>query len=314
MEIPDWLKGATSPGERGTAPGERGYEPRRKGLRAPAKRAQPKEKFLDRTLRHSVSFVKDALFNEKLSAKKGVLQKVEPRLKLSAAVVLIFAVSIQKHPVGLAIFISLSLLLAILSRIPLTTLLGKIFPVFLFTLFIASPSVLNLVVRGEGIATLFTLKSAYKLGPISIPQEITVTKTGLISALTLVLRVTASVLIVFLQTLTTPPAKLIKAASFFLPGTLKSIFSISYRYIFFLLKRLEEFITAYRSRNISGESEDGKAASPGARGGTASGARAWAASRMGMLFSISLNLSKDLQMAMESRGCTLEAPGKERRK
>jgi energy-coupling factor transporter transmembrane protein EcfT len=96
--------------------------------------------------------------------------------------------------------------------------------------------------------------------------------------------VTASVSLVFLLTLTTPPNRFIKAVSFFIPGAFKSIISISYRYIFFLTRKIEEFIMGFRARNIS---------SLVTRHSSLIGQR-WTASRIGLLFSMSIRLSAEL--------------------
>jgi cobalt ECF transporter T component CbiQ len=247
----------------------------------------PKERFLQKTLRHTVSFIEDTVFNTSVSSKGGFLQKVEPRLKLIGIAGLIIAVSLKNDPSGISIFLFASIFMAVISAVPLPLLLRRMLPVFLFTSFIALPSALNLIVEGEGIFTIIKFKSPHSLFTITIPGEITITRQGAMAASTLILRATASVMAVFVLTLTTRPDRLVGAVSYFLPGPLKSVFSISYRYIFFLIKRLEDFIFAYRSRNISAASLKG---------------RQWASSRIAALFSISLRLSKDLGMAMESRG------------
>jgi len=73
-----------------------------------------------------------------------------------------------------------------------------------------------------------------------------------------------------------------------MPGSLKSIVSISYRYIFFLIQKIEQFIMGLKSRRVSTIN-------------IAANQR-WVASRIGLLFSLSLRLSNDLERAMESRG------------
>ncbi len=273
MEIPEWLKQQAT-GNRHRASGKK-----------------PKEKFIDKTLRHVVSFTEDTMFNEITSSKNGFLQKVEPGIKVLTILVSIVALSLQKSIWGISAFFLASVILAFVSRIPAGIFILRLLPVFLLTFFIAMPASLNLIVKGEPIIRLLSLNRSFDIGILTIPQEISITRQGLSSALTLLLRVTASVSLVFLITLTTKPSRLIKAVSSFMPGTLRPIVAISYRYIFFLIRKIEQFIMGFRSRNISLDRGPGK-----------NTGRKWVGSRIGLLFSISLRLSKELGYAMESRG------------
>ncbi|MEK6582824.1 MAG: energy-coupling factor transporter transmembrane component T [Nitrospirota bacterium] len=271
MAIPEWLRQKT----------EYGAQSREHG--------KAKERFLDKTLGHVVAFTEDTMFNETTSLKNGFLQKIEPRLKVLTIMFFIILLSLQKSIFAISVFSLVSLALALISRIPALLFIQRILPAFFFTLLISLPATLNVIVPGEPFANLYRFSRPYSIGGLTIPREIYITKQGLLSALTLLLRVTASVSLVFLLTLTTRPNKFIKAVSSFMPDTFKSIVSMSYRYIFFLIRKVEQFIMGFKSRNIS-------AASYGVTG------RKWVASRMGLLFSISLKLSAELEQAMESRG------------
>jgi cobalt/nickel transport system permease protein len=148
------------------------------------------------------------------------------------------------------------------------------------------------MVEGDPLFVLFRLERPLNLGPLLIPGEITITRQGLDSALTLLLRVLTSVSLVFLLTMTTPPNAFVKAVSSLVPGSLRPVVSISYRYIFFLIRKVEHFIMGLRSRQII-------AVKP-------STGRHWVASRIGLLFSMSMEFSNELAMAMESRGYKTE--------
>ncbi|MBI5204166.1 MAG: hypothetical protein HZA11_04530 [Nitrospirae bacterium] len=275
MAIPEWLRQKT----------EHGAQSREHG--------KAKERFLDKTLGHVVAFTEDTMFNETTSLKNGFLQKIEPGLKVLTIMLFIVLLSLQKNIFAIAGFFLVSFALALISRIPAFLFIQRILPAFFFTLLISLPATLNVIVPGEPFTNLYRFSKLYSIGGLTIPGEIFITKQGLLSALTLLLRVTASVSLVFLLTLTTPPNKFIKAVSSFMPGTFKAIVSMSYRYIFFLVRKVEQFIMGFKSRNIS-------AASYGVTG------RKWVASRMGLLFSISLKLSSELEQAMESRGYRYE--------
>ena len=273
MGIPDWLKTVT-----------------RDELQVTSIK-RPRERFLDKTLRHVVSFVEDTMFNERTSSIKGFLQGTEPRIKIISIFLFIVLLSFQKTIPGIVVFLVFALLLALLSGV-LIILLKRLMPAMVFTILIALPAALNLIVDGEPLLILHEFEKPHTFYQITIPAQISITKQGALSVLTLFLRVTASVSLVFLLTLTTSPNKFIKAVSSFVPGAFKSIISISYRYIFFLTRKVEEFIMGFRARNIS---------SLVTRHSSLIGQR-WAASRIGLLFSMSIRLSAELERAMEARG------------
>jgi cobalt/nickel transport system permease protein len=274
MQMPDWLRTpATSEVSHVTSHALRGKHD---------------ELFVDKTLRHVLSFIEDSMFNETVSAKDGLLQKIEPRLKIITLLLFIFVLSLQKSMGGIAIFLFPVVLLVLASQIPLRSFLKKLLPAATITACVSVPVILNLVVGGDPLFVLSRLERPMNIGPIVVPGEIAITEQGLKSALTLLLRVLVSVSFVFLMIMTTRPNTFMKSVSSLIPGPLNSVVSISYRYIFLLVRKTEQFIIGLKSRQLSAVK-------------TAGGQR-WAASRIGLLFSISMELSDDLAMAMESRG------------
>jgi cobalt/nickel transport system permease protein len=278
MEIPEWLK---------TGPGSGHHSPA-----APLETGQKgffrSRRFIDATLSHVISFLEDTMFNENTSTRNGFFQMIEPRIKVITLLLFIVLLSLQKSIGGIAIFFLLAILMGIASKVPLRSSLKRLLPGAVITLFISIPVLLNLVVDGQPLFVLFRFEGPLKIGPVVIPGEISITGQGLKSAITLFLRVIASMSLVFLLTMTTPPNAFIKALSSLIPGSLKSVVSISYRYIFFLVRKVEQFVMGLKSRQI--------AVMNPAKG------RHWVASRIGLLFSMSMELSNELAMAMESRG------------
>lgn len=213
---------------------------------------------------------------------------IEPRLKTITLLFLIIVLSFQKSAGGILLFLLLSVFMARASKITISLFLIKLLPAAVLTAFISAPAALNLIVDGEPLFVFYQFKEQFSLGPFIVPKEIAVTKQGLNSAATLCLRVITSVSLVFLMTMTTRPNTFIKSLTVLAPKAFRPIISISYRYTFLLLKKIELFIMGFKSRNI--------AATNSARG------RKWIASRIGLLFSISIEVSRELGMAMESRG------------
>lgn len=160
---------------------------------------------------------------------------------------------------------------------------------------IALPATLNIIVDGKEILVLYTFNSPLRILGINLPERISITEEGLVSMLGLLMRVSCSILFVFLMTLTTRPDRFMKSLMLIVPRLFRPIIGITYRYIFFLIRRVEEFIMGLESRRI---------APVGSSGG-----RRWTASRIGLLFSISMDLSKELSLAIESRGYSREGLG-----
>ncbi len=279
MEIPEWLKSQP-------------VAVQSSSTLHPA-RAQTgsfrKERFLDATLGRIISFLEDTMFNERTSNRNGLLQKIEPRMKVVTVILFIILLSLQKAMGGIAIFFLLAVLLGIASKLPLLSFLKRLMPAAIITFLISLPVLLNVVVDGQPLLVLLTFKERMRLGPVVTPVEIAITSQGVKSAVTLFLRVVSSVSLVFLITMTTPPHAFVKSLSSLVPGPLKSVVSISYRYIFFLVRKVEQFVMGLRSRQIAVVSN--------------TKGRHWVASRIGLLFSISMEFSNELAMAMESRGC-----------
>ncbi len=281
QKLPAWLLA-----EEGKADGQKTGFPLRKG-------SKNSGMALERTLKAVLSFLEDALFNEKTASRSGLLQKVEPRTKIVVIALLLIGLSFERSLAGMSRFIALGLVLAALSRIPAGMYLKRLLPGVLFTAVIALPASLGAVTPGQPVFTILTHHSIY------------ISRQGLLAALGLVARVTGSMMIVLLAGFTTRPPELVKAVSFFIPGFLKTVFSMSYRYMFFLVRRLEEFILARKAR---GAYHPGKGGTGKGRGwaGRSGPDRKWVGSRAASLLIMSLKLRRELEFAMEARGAAEE--------
>lgn len=250
--------------------------------------ARKSEGFIDKTLRHILRIIEDTVFNERTSKKKGLLQAINPLLKVITILSFIVLISLQKSLHGIILFFLFGVILIPLSRLEPVFIFKKMIPIILFTCLIALPASLNIIVDGKELILLHTFRSPHKVLGIHLPQRISITEEGLLSVLTLLMRVSSSVLFVFLLTMTTRPDRFIKSLMIITPKVFRPIIGITYRYIFFLIRMVEEFIMGLESRRITtiGQSKG----------------RRWVASRIGLLFSISHELSKDLSLAMQSRG------------
>jgi cobalt/nickel transport system permease protein len=164
--------------------------------------------------------------------------------------------------------------LALLSRVPLALFVKRVW-VFVpfFTGVIALPALF--ITPGPVLAQL--------------PLGLVITRTGLTTALFMLLRVGTSVSTAVLLVLTTPWNSVLKALGVLrLPGVIILILGMTYRYIHLLLHLTNDMFLARKSRllrRLNGPEE-----------------RRLIAATSGTLLNKSLQMSSDVYLAMQSRG------------
>ena len=258
------------------------------------KKRAARKGFLDKTIGDVASLVKNSVFLEEYASRKGLLQRIDPRVKVLTMAVLLISVSLLKYPLligGLYLFI---LILAMLSEIPLKFFLLRVWLfVPIFSGIIAIPALFNVFVPGEPVLILAKFQGKWSIGPIKIPEVIAITKQGSMAALIFVMRVATSVSLVVLLVLTTRWSYLLKALRVFcVPQIFTFIISMTYRYIHLLLRLIEDVLLAKKSRVI--------------RKSSVGEGQRWVSSQMGTMMKRSLKMSEDVYSAMVSRGFTNE--------
>jgi cobalt ECF transporter T component CbiQ len=238
------------------------------------------EAFLQRSLQTFVRALGRALESEELSQVDGLLQRLDPRVKVIGLPALILAAAVSHRLAMVAAIFLFSVLLAMLSQIPLSTLATRIWlAALLFTGVIAFPAIFT--TPGQAIYRLPVLGWA-------------VTLQGCRSALFLIGRTETAATLSLLLVLSTPWSHILKALrSLRIPTVLVVIFSMTYRYIFLLLATARDLFEARQSRavgNLTGRER-----------------RRMAASTAGALMGKSYQLSQEVYLAMQSRGFTGEA-------
>jgi cobalt ECF transporter T component CbiQ len=229
--------------------------------------------FLERNVSAVAGAIERTVANEASCRARGLLQAVDPRLKIAALAALVLLCSLARSAALLAGLYVLATALAALSKIGVGAFTKRIWIfVPIFTAVVAVPALF--VTPGEPIASL---------GPLDVTRE------GARAALMLVLRVTASVSFAVLLVLTTPWHRVLDAlGSLRLPGVVVSLLSLSYRYLLLMLRALSELLMARESRVV---------APLPLRQETAFVSRS-----AGYLFLKSLHLAEGVHMAMVSRG------------
>jgi cobalt/nickel transport system permease protein len=275
--LPRWLEG----------------NPPVEALRADA-RHRRRRGALDKTLHDVAEAFKNEVFSEHLARQPGLLQGVDPRVKLLTVLLLIGAAAVLSHVTLLMLLNAWLLWLARSSRVPLRFFVKRVWVVvLLFTGVVVFPAIFNIVRPGTPLLVLVRLSHPVHLWPLTIPQEVAVTRQGLEAAALLVLRVGASISLAVLLTLTTRWPVLLKALGVLrIPGVFITVLEMTYRYVFLLLQASADTFTARRSRTVG-------------RTSTAE-QRTFTTHAMGNLWARTHATSEEVHHAMLSRGYTGE--------
>ena len=246
--------------------------------------------FLDRSLRTVAGLMEGFLFAEQYSPKDGILQKLDPRVKLITLLLWVVLVSLLHSLPWILGLYGVSLGLALLSRIPLAFFIRRVWLVLsLFAGVIALPAMLNLFTPGVPAVVLFPLSREYHWGPYRIPSEIALTWPGIHVALLLISRVATAMSFVLLLTLTTPWPNILKALrSLRIPVIYVQTLGMTLRYLLLLGQIVQDTLLAKKSRTLRPQKTRVE--------------QRWVAGQMGALFKRSLRLSADVHRAMVARG------------
>lgn len=246
--------------------------------------------FVKKTIDGVISFFQEAMTTEEISSRKGLLQSLDPRVKLISILSMIFAISMTKNMEIIALFYLLTLLFAYLSSINIIFFIKRVWlfiPVF--TGVIAIPMTLNIFLPGDVLLPLVSPGPGAHMGPFALPESIYITSQGFRAAVLFTLRVAACVSAVVLLFLTTPQKALFKSLrSIGVPKVYVLTLEMANRYIFLFMEMVRDLYIAKRSRTIKSR-------------GTLSEQR-WVGGRIGYMLIKALDMSDKVHMAMISRG------------
>jgi cobalt/nickel transport system permease protein len=241
-----------------------------------------KRRFVSKTLVAGAGLVQQALFADDVARQPGLLQRVDPRVKVLGLVTMLLAASLTQHGVVLVGLYVLTLVLAWLSCIPVGFFIRRVWLfVPVFTGLVVLPATLNLITPGEIVVPL-----GHWFG-----HEVGLTAQGLRGAALITTRVAVSISLVVLITLTTGWTRLLTGLrALRVPRMFIAVLAMAYRYLFHLLDCITDMYLARRARTVRPE-------------GHASGRR-FVAAGAGALFGKSHQLAEEVHQAMIARGYT----------
>jgi cobalt ECF transporter T component CbiQ len=236
----------------------------------------------ERLLSQVAKVIRQSMDMETISRRDGVLQRLDPRFVFIFLMSLVIVSVVLKNPLSMFLMVVLSLILAVLSKVPLGWYLKRVWLVVpLFSVIVLIPSMTNLVTRGEAIGP-----SLQVLG-----STIYFTREGLAYAVTFTLRVGAAVSLSILMVSTIGWSRLMAAlGQLRFPPSFVIILDMTYRYIHLLLDTVANMFMARKSRMVSRPSKQQ--------------IREIGGSSVTNLFNKSYKMSENVYQAMISRGYT----------
>lgn len=250
-----------------------------------------KGSYLRKTVAGGARLLQQVMFTEDTAARRGLLQRVDPRAKILAAVALLVAASLLHTIPALLALYAAALAVAAASALPLGFFVKRVWLfVPVFTGIMVLPATLSVVTHGDVVWTLWHWHGH--------PEGFT--RQGLLGAGLVVSRVAVSISLVVLLTLTTPWVKLLAALrALGVPKMFVLIVGMAYRYIFLLLGSVTEMYQARTARTLGSARHD-------------RGARSFVGASLGTLIGRSHQLSEEVHQAMTARGWTGDARPLER--
>lgn len=247
--------------------------------------------YLRKTLAGAAGLLRQVMFSEDVAARRGLLQRLDPRVKFCGLIVALVAAGLAHHIATLAALYIATLALAAASALPVGFFVKRVWLfVPIFTGVVVLPATLSVVTPGPVVLPLWHWHGVVE----------GVTAPGLTSAGLVVSRVAVSISLVVLVTLTTPWARLLAALrAVGVPKIFVLIIGMAYRYIFLLLGAVSEMYEARTARTIGPVRHD-------------RGARAFVGASAGALIGKAHTLSEEVHQAMTARGYTGDAKTLER--
>jgi len=238
-----------------------------------------KPSFLETTTLGFARVLTRAMLSERTAGQRGLLQSLDPRVRVLGLLALVLAVTLSRRIAVVAALFAAAVAIALLSRVSIVTLARRVWLIVLgFSGVIALPALF--VTPGRRIA---------------LPLPITITEQGLRTASLLFLRVETAVTLTTLLVLCTPWSHVLKALrTLGLPKVAITMLAMTHRYVFLLVETASQMFESRRSRTVG-------ALLPAQQ-------RHMTTRTAGVLLSKSVELSNEVYLAMQARGFRGDVP------
>lgn len=195
--------------------------------------------FIERSLVSALSFLRDSIFADEYASKKGILQSLDPRIKIVIFLIFILQVLLAKSIFILFCLYAFCLCLAQVTGIHLGFFLKRTWIFIpLFSLLIVLPALFSIFSPGVPWMTFQALGVKW-----------IITRQGIGGAAFFIMRVITSVSFAILLSMTTRHFVLLKVLRIFkIPQVFVMTFGMCYRYIYLFVEILENTYLAIKSR------------------------------------------------------------------
>ena len=226
--------------------------------------------FIEHTLEGLRSAMERAIYAEASASRTGVLQRLDPRVKVAGILALIVSVALAAKLWLIAGVLALAVTLAAVSAIPIRVL--------------ASRAWLGALIFSGAIAL-----PALFLTPGTPIAAMPITQQGVRTASFLILRTETATTLMLVLAYTTPWTHILKALRIFrVPVVFVVILGMTCRYILLMLETAHEMFESRKSRTVNRM--------------TPAESRRLAVSSSGVLLNKTLHMSGEVYLAMQARG------------
>jgi cobalt ECF transporter T component CbiQ len=231
--------------------------------------------FVEHTMEGLLEAMERALYAESVAGGAGLLQPVDPRVKVAGLLALIVASAVAAKLWVIGAILAAAVCCALVSGISIAHLASKVWlGAFTFTGAIALPAIF--LTPGRVI---------YRLPGLAWP----VTAQGLTTSAFLMLRVETAATLALLLIFTTPWVHVLKALrTLRVPVVFVVVLGMTCRYIFLMLETAHEMFESRKSRAVGELGPDDR--------------RRLAVAGVGVLLSKTMQLSGEVYLAMQARG------------
>lgn len=271
MELPTWLS------QSGTGP------------LPPVRKRWGRADYLEKTLANIQRIMAEDMYQAGVAARRGLLQAIEPRVKVVGLFLLLLAVALTSSLPVLAAVQLLVFLAALFSGIGSRDyILRAWLPAAVFAGLVVLPATLSWITPGQPFFILYQGVD-WRLGPFALPADLAITIQGLKTAAMVTLRAATSLGLVTLVVKTTRWPVLTKALqSLGLPGLFVMVLDLTYRYLFLFLLLVADYLLGRRSRLVGLE--------------TAGAKLTWIGGTLAGFLRLAGEYSREIVAAMQARG------------
>ncbi|MCX7920447.1 MAG: cobalt ECF transporter T component CbiQ [Clostridia bacterium] len=207
--------------------------------------------FLRRTLTEISGVVQNDLLSERIAAKKGFLQGVDPRVKLISLLLFMAFVGTTQSIITILLLCASASLMVMLSGVGFLSYIKRVWMVIpLILLVLSLPAATNVFIKGTPLIYVYGGLDI-NIGVIELPQELYFSVQGVASIVKMALRIGGSISFGYVLVMTTRWSHITKALRVLrVPKLIITILDMTYRYIFVLARLMVEIFEARYLRTV----------------------------------------------------------------